>query len=55
MSNTTDIWEKYKKINIIGTGTYGNVYKIKNIQNGCYFAIKEIDKTKIYYQRILKI
>jgi len=46
MSNTTDVWKKYKKINVIGIGTYGKVYKVQNIQNGYYFAIKEIDKTQ---------
>jgi serine/threonine protein kinase len=46
MSNTTDIWKKYKKINVIGTGTYGKVYKVQNIENGYYYAIKEIDKTQ---------
>ena len=46
MSNTIDIWKKYKKINVIGIGNYGKVYKVQNIENGYYFAIKEIDKTK---------
>ena len=46
MSNTTDIWKKYKKIKVIGTGTYGKVYKVQNIQNGYYFAIKEIEKAR---------
>ena len=55
MSNTTDIWQKYKKIHLIGTGTYGNVYKVKNIQNGYYFAIKEIDKTQNILSNIEKL
>ena len=42
-----DIWEKYKKINIIGNGIYGNIYKVKNKINGYYYAIQEIDKQKI--------
>ena len=46
MSNTTDIWKKYKKINTIGIGTYGKVYKVQNIQNGYYYAIKEIEKAR---------
>ena len=46
MSNTNDIWKKYKKINVIGTGTYGEVYKVQNIENGYYFAIKEIEKAR---------
>ena len=46
MSNTIDIWKKYKKINVIGIGIYGKVYKVQNIKNGYYYAIKEIDKTQ---------
>ena len=46
MSNTIDIWKKYKKINVIGIGIYGKVYKVQNIENGYYYAIKEIDKTQ---------
>jgi serine/threonine protein kinase len=46
MSNTIDIWKKYKKINVIGIGIYGKVYKVQNIENGYYYAIKEIDKTE---------
>ena len=46
MSNTIDIWEKYKKIVEIGNGIYGKVYKVQNIENGYYYAIKEIDKTQ---------
>ena len=42
-----DIWKKYKKINIIGNGIYGNIYKVKNKINGYYYAIQEIDKQKI--------
>ena len=46
MSNTIDIWKKYKKINVIGIGNYGKVYKVQNIENGYYYAIKEINKTQ---------
>ncbi len=46
MSDTIDIWKKYIKINVIGIGIYGKVYKVQNIQTGYYFAIKEIDKTQ---------
>ena len=55
MSNTTDIWKKYKKINVIGTGIYGKVYKVQNIQTGYYFAIKEIDKTQNKLLKDIKI
>ena len=46
MSNEIDIWKKYKTINVIGIGNYGKVYKIQNIENGYYYAIKEINKTQ---------
>ena len=46
MSNTTDIWKKYNKIKVIGLGTYGKVYKVQNIRNRNYFAIKEIEKAR---------
>ena len=50
-----DIWKKYIKVNIIGTGIFGDVYKAKNKENGYYYAIKEIDKIKFNQQiNILK-
>ena len=44
MSKLKNIWEKYKKIETIGSGAFGNVYKGK--YNNQYFAIKEIKKMK---------
>ena len=42
-----EIWNKYEKEgNRIGYGTYGDVYKIKNKENGYYYALKVIDKEK---------
>lgn len=35
---------KFKKIEIIGRGTYGTVYKAKNIDNGELYAIKKLSK-----------
>ena len=55
MSNTIDIWEKYKKIVEIGNGIYGKVYKVQNIENGYYYAIKEIDKTQNILSNIEKL
>jgi len=46
MSNTEDIWNKYIKCERTGFGAYGDVYKIKNKNNGYYYALKEIDKEK---------
>ena len=38
------VWDKYKKIGIIGYGTNGNIYKCKDIKTKNYVAIKEILK-----------
>lgn len=34
--------ERYEKTEKIGEGTYGTVYKAKNIQTGQYVALKKI-------------
>ncbi len=44
MSKLKAFWKKYQKIEIIGSGALGNVYKAK--YNAQYFAIKEIKKNK---------
>ena len=41
-----NIWNKYKKISIISSGTFNTIYKAKNIKEGNYVAIKEINKDK---------
>jgi len=41
-----NIWEKYKKICKIEYGTFGEVFKVKNIKTGEYFAMKEIEKNQ---------
>ena len=48
-----DIWEKYEKIEIIGSGSYADVYRAKNRNTGEYVAIKEIKKMKIENKTIL--
>ncbi len=40
------VWDRYKKIDIIGYGTYGNIYKCKEKKTSNYVAIKEILKKK---------
>ena len=46
MSKLKNIWEKYKKIGILGSAIFGNVYKAKSKYNNEYFEIKEIKKIK---------
>ena len=48
----TKYFGKYKKIGIIGSGAFGNVYKAK--YNNEYFAIKEITKIKIDEKKFLR-
>ena len=52
MSKLNNIWDKYRKIEIIGTGSFGTVYKGK--YNNEYFAIKEIEKIKLDENQFLK-
>ena len=52
MSKLNDIWKKYQKIDILGIGTFGNVYRAKF--NNEYFAIKEIKKNNLYRGEILR-
>ena len=47
-----DIWEKYEKIEIIGSGSFADVYRAKNIETNEYVAIKKIKKIRINEERI---
>ena len=47
MIEMKDIWEKYNKIEIIGAGTYADVYKAKNKLTKESVAIKEIKKMRV--------
>ena len=51
MSELNNIWKKYQKIDIISSGTFGNVYRAK--YNNKYFAIKEIEKNNLDKNKFL--
>ena len=52
MLKLKNIWEKYKKIEIIGSSLFCSVYKAK--YNNEYFAIKEIKKSKSDKKKFVK-
>ena len=54
MNFINNIWEIYENIEIIGSGSFDNVYKAKNKQTNEYVAIKEIKKIKINSEKIKK-
>ena len=41
-----NIWDGFKKINILSSNYYSSYYKVKNINTGNYFGVKEINKQK---------
>ena len=44
MKKINNIWEKFEKIDLIGSGLFSDVYRAKNKTIGEYVAIKEIKK-----------
>ena len=46
MSNNSEIWTQYVKLETIGTGNFGKIFKAKNIKTSNIYVIKEIDKLK---------
>lgn len=41
-----EVWSDYMKLETIGSGNFGKIFKVKNIKTGNIYAIKEIDKSK---------
>ena len=54
MKKMNSVWDIYKKIETIGLGSFTNVYRAKNKKTNEYVAIKEIKKSKIDANDILK-
>ena len=52
MSQPINVWKKYQKIDIIGSGTLSKVYRAK--YNNKYFSIKEIKKIKSDEKKFLR-
>ena len=42
-----NIWDEYIQIELIGSGSFADVYRAKKKSNNEYVAIKEIKKRKI--------
>ena len=53
MEKINNIWEEFKKINLINENSFSKVYKAKNKTTNQYVVIKEIQKSKINTQNIL--
>lgn len=41
--------DKYEVIGLLGEGSFGRVYKAKQLQNGTFVALKVISKVKKLY------
>jgi serine/threonine-protein kinase ULK/ATG1 len=54
MKKMNSVWDEYKKIELIGSGSFADVYRAKNKKTNEYVAIKEIKKSKINVDDILK-
>ena len=39
--STDSFWDKYKKINVLGQGQYGKVYKAQVCETGVFVAVKK--------------
>lgn len=37
----TILWDEYEVIELVGGGSFGHVYRCRNIKNGKYYAIKK--------------
>ena len=48
------VWDEYKNIELIGSGSFADVYRAKNKKTNEYVAIKEIKKSNINVDDILK-
>ena len=54
MKKMKSVWDEYKNIELIGSGSFADVYRAKNKKTNEYVAIKEIKKSNINVDEILK-
>ena len=54
MKKMNSIWDEYENIELIGSGSFADVYRAKNKITNEYVAIKEIKKSNINVDDILK-
>ncbi|KAM9967570.1 hypothetical protein ACTFIW_001654 [Dictyostelium discoideum] len=45
--NARERLKEFKQIRVIGTGTFGKVYLIQNTKDGCYYAMKCLNKAYV--------
>lgn len=43
----TAVLDDFDRIKTLGTGSFGRVMLVKHKQNGCYYAMKILDKQKV--------
>ena len=55
MKKMNNIWDEYKKIESISSNAFAKIYRAKNKKTNEYVAIKEIEKSKINVDDILKL
>jgi serine/threonine protein kinase len=41
-----EVWSDYMKLETIGSGNFGKIFKVKNIKKENIYTIKETDKSK---------
>lgn len=48
-------YESFEKLELLGSGTFGNVFKVKYINNGHIYAMKAINKTNLKKKQLTRL